>query len=221
MALRKVKLYGKLAKLFGACWELDVDSVGEALRAINVNTNGLLGKYLSGEGAQKYYKVSVKKKKNLIGKEEINAPFGDGDIYITPTIKGSDEVVSIVLGVVLFIVGAIYQQPWLMQLGASLVLGGIAQLLAPSPNINSSSEEEQRTSTFFQGNANVIYQGGSVGIVYGRALVAPMPIAIAFNVTDTQTTTVDYSGTVEYRPFPGGGGEYVDGGLVNNDDLLA
>jgi predicted phage tail protein len=220
MALRKVKLYGKLAKLFGACWELDVSTVGEALRAINVNTRGQLAQYLSGEGAQKKYKISVKKKKNLISKEEINEPFGGGDIYITPTLQGSDEVFQIIVGVILIIVGILYDKSGtLLQIGIAMVLGGVAQLMAPSPNINSSSEEDQRTSTFFQGNANVIYQGGSVGIIYGRALVTPMPIAIAFNVTDIQTTTMDYFGTVEYYPLPGGGGEYRDGGTISSNSL--
>ena len=36
--LRKIHLYGKLGKLFGKEWELDVLSVGDALKAININT---------------------------------------------------------------------------------------------------------------------------------------------------------------------------------------
>ena len=45
MSLRKIKLYGKLGKICGKEWELDVSSVGEAIKAININTNGKLEKY--------------------------------------------------------------------------------------------------------------------------------------------------------------------------------
>ena len=71
MALRKIKLYGKLGQLFGREWNLDVNSVGEAIKAIDINTNNKFSQYLLKNGTKKYYKVCVKNKKNTISKEEI------------------------------------------------------------------------------------------------------------------------------------------------------
>ena len=67
MAYRKIKLYGKLGTLFGKEWNLDVNSVSEAIRAIDINTKGELSKYLLKN--KSYYKIAVKNKKNLVEKE--------------------------------------------------------------------------------------------------------------------------------------------------------
>lgn len=184
MPLRKVKLYGKLGKLFGKEWNLDVNSVGEALRAINANTNGKLEQYLyKGEGSKIQYKVCIKNKNNTISKEEINTPYQNGDIYIIPTIKGSGKngVFQTIIGVVLIVVGVIFEQGWLVKMGIGLTLGGVAQMLMPNPKVE---DTERRTSYLFQGNANTINQGAPVGTVYGRALVAPMPISISADNID-------------------------------------
>ena len=202
MALRKIKLYGKLGKLCGKEWELDVSSVGEALRAINVNTKGKLEQYLSKEGALKYYKVCVRNKNNSISDKEINIPYESGDIYIIPTIKGSGKFGQIILGVVLIVVGAVINYvsfgsgspigTALIKMGIAVTLGGVAQLLM-APKI--SDNGEQRGSFLFQGNAISANQGAPVGIVYGRAIVAPMPICLSMDNIDEN----NYEGQI-YNP---------------------
>jgi len=195
MALRKVKLYGKLGQLFGREWNLDVNSVGEAIKAIDINTNNKFSQYLLKNGTKKYYKICVKNKKNTISKEEIGTSFGSGDIYITPTIFGSDKksVGQIILGVVMVVAayyGGGFEQGGssffqiVGTMGISMILGGVAQLLAPNPNAKST---DQRNSYLFQGNATTVYQGTAVGLVYGRALVPPMPVCISTDTTDTST----------------------------------
>ncbi len=77
MALRKIKLYGKLGQIFGKEWILDVNSVAEAVRAIDSNTKGKFSLYLlKGQGSKQFYKISVKNKKNIITEKEINGSFG-------------------------------------------------------------------------------------------------------------------------------------------------
>lgn len=56
-----------------------------------------------------------------------------------------------------------------------------------------------RQSQVFQGNSLNVYQGSSVGIVYGRALVAPMPISVSMDNRDIGL-------------YGGGGGQTYDGG---------
>lgn len=194
MSFRKIKLYGKLGKLFGKEWVLDVNTVGEALRAIDINTNGKFQKYLyNGPGSQIHYKVCVKNKNNFLTKEEINTPYQNGDIYITPTIKGSGKngLVSTILGVVLIAVGAVINYissgsgspvgSYFIIAGIALTLGGIAQMLSPNPSTN---DVERKSSYLFQGNAMTVNQGSAVGTVYGRALVNPMPICISMDNFD-------------------------------------
>lgn len=184
MSLRKIKLFGKLGKLFGTEWELNVSSVGEALRAININTKGALEKYLSGNGAQKHYKVCIKNKKNTLLKEEINTKYEDGDIFIIPTIKGSGKngIFQTILGIVLIVVGVIWGGGTTIKFGIALTLGGIAQMLMPQPK-----DTERRSSYLFEGNALNANQGQPVGIVYGRSIVAPIPVTLSLDNFDENT----------------------------------
>lgn len=190
MALRKIKLYGKIGQIFGKEWNLDVNSVSEAIRGIDINTKGEFCKYLLKNN--KYYKVCVKNKKNTLSKEELCGNFGSGDIYISPVIRGSGKYGQIIAGVVM--VAAAYFMggfgagatqgtagstalwgSYIGSVGIALTLGGIAQLLMTSK----SKADDQRNSYLFQGNASTVYQGTAVGVVYGRALVSPMPVSIA------------------------------------------
>ena len=205
-------LTGKLGILFGKKWTLDVKSPAEGLRAIDVNLKGKLREYLNGEGAKKYYKVAIQKKDNLLGKEEIGNPSGQGDIYIMPTIRGANSgggkiLFGIALIAAAFITGGasigisgalLTSQVGAYTLGiaASLILGGVMQLLTPVPKISESPDSSQKTSNIFQGNSSAISQGGAVPIVYGRALISPMPVCISLTNTDQVTSQSTDIGTV-------------------------
>jgi predicted phage tail protein len=189
-------LEGKLGKLFGRKWELFVSSPAEAIRAIDANLKGKLKKYLTNEGAKKYYKIAIQKKDNLIGAEEIKNPSGCGDIYFIPTIKGHDGVTQIVAGIVIIIVSLVLDYftwggftsatgGYSYQLGIGLILGGVVQLLTPVPKgATSKDDDENRKSFIFGGNVGAINQGTPIGIIYGRTLVAPMPIMITVETQD-------------------------------------
>jgi predicted phage tail protein len=219
-----IYLTGKLGRLFGKKWTLNVKSPAEAIRAIDINVKGQLRKYLSTEGAKKYYKVALQKKDNIIYKEEISNPSGQSDIYIIPTIKGSGKVGTaigmIVIGVALVYLAilsggtALYACGFLGEwtttvamMGASLILGGISQLLAPTPDISESSASDQKTSSMFQGNASTIMQGGAVPIAYGRILISPMPIGVSTAAYD-QAATKATVGSVTVTELDGGGYQY-------------
>jgi predicted phage tail protein len=208
-------LTGKLGILFGKKWTLDVTSPAEGVRAIDINLKGKLREYLNGEGAKKYYKVAIQKKDNVLDKEEIGNPSGRGDIYIMPTIRGANSGAGKILAGIALIAVAVLAGPagWAIAgqgagllgaaasgivagLGASLILGGVMQLLTPVPKISESSDSTQQSSNIFQGNASAISQGGAVPVVYGRALVSPMPICISLTNTDQVTSQSTDVGTV-------------------------
>lgn len=228
--LTTIRLGGKLGSLFGKTWTLRVSSPAEAIRAIDVNLGGKLRRYLSGEGAKKLYKIGLGRKDNLLEKQELVNRSGQTDIYVLPTVKGASSGLGKILAGVVIAVAAWYFAPEIagflgngvtaggvtlagVGLGASLVLGGITQLLTPTPNFNQSNGGDN--STLFAGNASAIAQGGAVTIVYGRALVAPMPVCISFSNEDVTlingqrvTTT---AGTTDYNQvsLPGGGYQWT------------
>lgn len=210
----KVFLTGRLGQLFGREWDLFVSSPAEALRAIDVNVKGKLREYLIKQGGDKYYKIALQKRNNLIDKEEIANKSGHSDIYIMPVIRGSNSGAGkIIAGVVLLAVAWWNPLGWgsftvgvLGSMGVSLVLGGITQLLTPTPKNNNS---EQLQSFNFQGNATAVQQGVPVPIVYGKALVNPTPICVSYTSYTPSTTQTNSVGNVQITPLPGGGYQYT------------
>lgn len=233
--LTKVYLVGSLGKALGReLWELDVTSVSEALRAIDINTRGGLERYLRGPGAKRHYKIALQKKTNLIDiKEEVHNRSGRSAIYIMPTIKGrNDGWGKVAAGVVILALAWWNPYGWAYTAGAvagaggaatsasltiagslavgfgvSLVLGGITQLLTPTAR-SPQEAAEQKNSTTFQGNAATVVQGGCVPVVYGRALVTPIPVSITVDNDDLSTTSAGEEGVIEETDLNGGGIQY-------------
>ena len=208
--LTTIHLGGKLGQLFGKKWELMVGSPAEAIRAIDINLKGKLRAYLSKEGAKKFYKVGVGSKDALLEKGELGNRSGRSAIHIMPTAKGANSGgAKILLGIAIIAAAFVTGGASLVAgsivagtvgtialgIGASLILGGITQMLTPSPNFNNNPEGgETRGSNIFGGNAAAITQGGAVGLVYGRALVTPMPVSISFDNRDQDKPELDNIG---------------------------
>lgn len=153
----RVNLHGKLGKDLGESWELEVSTVAEALRAIEVNTRKLrrwLIHYNNGYS----YEILINKsnlfseKPNFKSIEEIQRSefFVDLSdkievIDIIPHIEGAGPVAKIVTGVITtvaaIIVGVVF--PPLLPLavglglaGLGLIAAGTSELLSkPPPNI--------------------------------------------------------------------------------------
>lgn len=227
----KIVLGGMLGKLFGAEWNLFVSSPAEAIHAINVNLKGKLRDYLETKGRNKFYRICLGNKKNSLGEDELPNPSGRQDIYILPVIKGRNSGWGKVLAGIALIaltvttfgaggalagglwgVGAASWSAVGIGLGASLILGGISQLLTPAPNFNSNSEGDSRGSNIFQGNAATVTQGGAVGLTYGRMLVTPMPISLSITTYEQSAvnsmapneviTIISEGGIVNEIPVP-------------------
>jgi len=218
--LTTIHLGGKLGQLFGKRWDLMVASPAEAIRAIDVNLKGGLRKYLFKQGKTKFYKVGVGKKDQLIEEKELRNRSGNSAIYISPVARGKSSGFGKILAAVAIAVVtyATFGTSGIFatigySAAASLAIGGVVQLLTPTPNFNNNNQGDSRGdgSTFFQGGATAISQGGAIGLVYGRALVTPMPISISTNNTDRSKpdvagvvdycTTTDDNGLVQYPPL--------------------
>ena len=188
--LRKIKLYGRLAKFVGQrVFEADVASAAEAVRFLLVNFP-----QLEKHMADQHYRVSVGDYD--LTADELHDPAGQQEIKFVPVLAGAGGggVGRIILGAAL-IVGAFFTggatigllglaapvavSTVLAGIGATLVLGGVAQLLTPTPKIPTGpdTESDPRKSYSFSGIQQTSRQGVPVPIVYGETLVGSVVIS--------------------------------------------
>ena len=189
--LRKIKLYGKLAKFVGhRILEADVATAAEAVRFLVANWPEL-----ERHMADQHYRVSVGTYD--LDLEELHDPAGQQEIKIVPVMAGAGATGRIIAGIALialsFIPGfAAWAGPTAYALitgiGASLVLGGVAQLLTPTPKIPTGpdTQNDPRKSYSFSGIQNTSRQGVPVPIVYGETIVGSVVISAGIDTVQVQ-----------------------------------
>jgi predicted phage tail protein len=190
--LRKIRLYGKLAKFIGhRVLEADVATAAEAVRFLVANWPEL-----ERHMADQYYRVSVGTYDLLA--EELHDPAGQQEIKIVPVMAGAGAVGRIIVGVALVafslllpgvgaaIGGALMTKIGL--LGGALILGGVAQLLTPTPKVPTGpdTQNDPRKSYSFSGIQNTSRQGTPVPIVYGETIVGSVVISAGIDTVQVQ-----------------------------------
>jgi predicted phage tail protein len=181
--LRKIKLYGALAKFIGQrVLEADVATAAEAVRFLLANWPEL-----EAHMNDQHYCVSVGTYD--LDLEELHHPAGAAPISFVPVVSGAGAVGRIIAGVALlaaaiFIPGfAAWAGPTayalIIGVGSSLVLGGVAQLLTPTPRVaqGADTQDDPRKSYSFSGIQNTSRQGVPVPIVYGETVVGSVVIS--------------------------------------------
>ncbi len=174
--LTKVILEGPMGKACGRTWAFDISSPSEALRMVDANRPGVFNWIRNNLKKYEAYRVVCRYED---GKTEeldqgsytlMNKPV---EIRFVPIVQGSGNAGRIILGAVLVIAGVWFQQPWLIQMGAGLIVGGVIGLLTPQPKLNSSDEKESKnkTSHFFDGPVNTTEQGVPVQLIYGETVL--------------------------------------------------
>jgi predicted phage tail protein len=189
--LRKIKLYGRLAKFVGQrVFEADVASAAEAVRFLLVNFP-----QLEKHMADQHYRVSVGK--YALTLDELHDPAGQQEIKIVPVLAGAGGATGRIIIGALLVVGAFFTggatigllglaapvavSTVLATVGASLILGGVAQLLTPTPKINApgtpQDNNDPRKSYSFSGIQQTSRQGVPVPIVYGETVVGSVVVS--------------------------------------------
>jgi predicted phage tail protein len=193
--MKTIKVYGQLAKELGQrVFRADVESVAEAVRFLVSNFP-----HLERHMADQHYRVSTGK--HILTEQELHYPVGDAEVIsITPVIVGSGSVFRAVLGVLLiavsfFIPGialfGVALQPIVLGIGASLLLGGIAQLLSPVPSMDKGEKDPKNQSYSFSGIQNSSRQGLPIPIVYGEVVVGSLVISSGTVLKDSTTLEVN------------------------------
>ena len=196
--LRKIKLYGKLAKFIGhRVLEADVATAAEAVRF-------LLANWPEAEAHMndQHYRVSIGTYD--IDLEELHHPAGAAPISFVPVVAGAGATGRIIAGIALIALSfgiaslaagaalagslsgfalqavAFGTQVGLIA-GIGLVLGGVAQLLTPTPK-TSTDEGDPRKSFSFSGIQNTNRAGVPVPVVYGETLVGSVVISAGIDI---------------------------------------
>jgi len=187
--LRKIKLYGQLAKFVGhRILEADVATAAEAVRFMVANWPEL-----EQHMADQHYRVSVGSYDLTV--DELHDPAGQQAISIVPVVAGAGAVGRIIVGVLLVAfslllpgVGAAIGGAAMTKiglLGGALILGGIAQLLTPVPKANK-DQQDPRTTFNFSGLQNSSRAGIPVPIVYGLTLTGSVVISAGIDTVQVQ-----------------------------------
>jgi predicted phage tail protein len=201
---RVIKVYGKLAKHLGhRSFKAAISTPAEALRVLLANFPSLRGVISEGD-----YKVTVGRSELEIGNhpEYLHYPSASFEtIRIVPVVAGAGGVGKILAGVAL-IAAAIILAPVgggflgavgtgflsasasvaIGSIGVSLALGGISQLLTPTPKISqgADSTSDPRKSYSFSGIQNVSRQGVPVPVIYGEVFTGSIVISAGINTEE-------------------------------------
>ena len=185
--MRVIRVYGRLAKFLGRrVFRAEVASAAEAMRFLVANFPQI-------EGHMNDQRYRVKLGPRAIGEDELQEPAGAQEISIVPVIGGAGAVGRIIAGVALIAGAFIIGQPWLgafaftiiTGIGASLALGGVAQLLTPVPRFDTAvprfdtggnrgqldEAQDPRKTYSFSGIQNNTRLGLSAALIYGRRVV--------------------------------------------------
>lgn len=189
--LRRIKLYGPLAKFIGQrILEADVATAAEAVRFLLANWPEV-----ERHMAQHSYRVQVDRDDLPVDTEpeQLHYPVGQSEIRIIPVVAGAGAAGRIIAGVALVaasflipgsaaIIG-IGLKSLTAGIGLSLALGGVAQLLTPVPKLGKEdSASDPRKSFSFSGIQNTSRQGVPVPIIYGETLVGSIVISAGTDI---------------------------------------
>ena len=166
--LKTIKLYGVLGKKFGKEFHLAVESTREAVKALSVQVPGFEQFMLTAH--EQGLAFAVFQDDENISEEQIDFETGAKVIKIVPKVigAGGNGILQTILGAVMVVVGVITQQYWAVGMGVGMMIGGIAQMLAPKVDTEDQNQDGNRANKGFGGAVTTIAQGNPVPILYGQ-----------------------------------------------------
>lgn len=200
---REVRLSGALGRKFGRVHILAVETPAEAIRALCVLLPGF----------RDHMEQTKQRFRFLVGDVAMTQPEKEAELIrgheqpftLAPFVEGSKSALGTILtGAAILALGvatggaglgltAAYAAGGLTAafgsiagtIGMSLILGGVSQLLAPTPKTDGAGDRpENKASQYFNGPVNTIAQGNAVPVCYGRLIVGSAVISAGVSVGD-------------------------------------
>lgn len=171
--MQVVLLSGSLAKMFGRRHRISTSGGFKDIMGYFKSQFPGFEKHML-ESSDNGLRYAVFNGNENIGEADLGKPTGRKVIRIVPVIAGSKRsgILQTIIGVVLIVVGVFFQQPWAVQLGAGLAIGGAIQMLSPqAKGLGTQDSPNNRPSYSFNGAVNTSVQGNPVPLLYGRMIV--------------------------------------------------
>ncbi|KJM70670.1 tail assembly protein [Enterobacter hormaechei] len=178
--LTTIRLYGALGARFGRVHKLAVQTSAEAVKALCINFDGLEDYLMNAK--KNGMTFAVFRGKRNIGVQDFQELAGDSDIRIAPVMEGAKKagMFQTILGAVMVVAGVIIgvTTNWtgvgltfgagLIMSGASMMPGGIYQMLSPQPKgLQGRDDPDNKPSYAFGGSVNTLAMGNPVALLYG------------------------------------------------------
>lgn len=193
--LKTIKLYGVLGKKFGKEFHLAVESTREAVKALSIQVPGFEQFMLTAH--EQGLAFAVFQDDENISEDQLDFETGAKVIKIVPKVigAGGNGILQTILGAVMVVVGVITQQYWAVGMGVGMMIGGIAQMLAPKVDTEDQNQDGNRANKGFGGAVTTIAQGNPVPILYGQREVGGFIInAGQFAVDTFSSADAGYTG---------------------------
>ena len=203
-----IRFVGEAGRRFGRKFQLAIKTPAEGLRALMLQIPGLRQYLLESGDNGVAWKVITDYAQDGIDEEQLLWPISQR-LVLAPVPVGRGGVGKIIAGVAL-VAAAIVLGPVtggflglgvtgfltggaataIGAIGVSLVFGGVAELLTPTPKLPSvkgasgfgssstsgrSREEQLNSFTFDKSNANTV-QGECVPVLYGERIIGALPV---------------------------------------------
>ena len=197
--MKAIHLHGALGDRFGGPFSLDVRDPAEAVRALSFQLPGFSEAIRSGDWHVIRGPLDAGEP---LGEDGLALGLGDsGELHLLPAVVGAggDSGVGKVIAGVALVAAAtfvpaggalgaeIITASSVGGLGVSMALGGVSQMLAPSPqagDYGSRERPDQRPSFLFDGPVNTSTQGLPVPLIYGRVRAGSVVISAGMNAEE-------------------------------------
>ncbi|UIN00100.1 tail assembly protein [Yersinia ruckeri] len=192
--MARVCLYGDLQR-FGHRFDLSIKTGAEGVHALAVQIPAFKKKLMEG-----WYQIRIAGRDLSPDDvaQRLHDPLPEGAvIHIVPRMAGAGKggVFQIVLGAVAiaaaFFTGGASLVAWsafqtgLFTFGASLVLGGVAQMLSPQPNAPHIAQTDNgKQNTYFSSLDNLVAQGNPLPVLYGEMQIGGRVISQELSTRD-------------------------------------
>ncbi|ECF2799425.1 tail assembly protein [Salmonella enterica subsp. enterica serovar Miami] len=192
--MARVCLYGDLQR-FGKRFSLSIKTAAEGVYALAMQIPGFRQRMNEG-----WYQIRIAGED--VSEQTLSArlhePLPPGAvIHIVPRMEGAKRggIFQVVLGVVAigaaFLTGGASMAAWgalstgLFTAGASMMLGGVAQMLAPQPKAPSMHNADNgKQNTYFSSLDNMVAQGNPLPVAYGEVMTGSRRISQELSTRD-------------------------------------
>lgn len=185
-----ILLSGSLAKKFGRkhIKFLETGTTTEAFSAIKNTVKGF--EQFIKEQAKLGLRYAIFRNGKNTGEDEFDLA-GSREIRIVPVMSGSKRggILQTILGAIIIVAGFWTSNPKLIAMGASMVAGGVVQMLSPqAKGLKGREAAENAPSYAFGGAVNTTAAGHPVGIGYGKRRIGGAIISAGIYAEDITTS---------------------------------